>query len=156
MNRRSLSVVAVVGMAVAVHFGVMGQPAATGQDKPKPDPLVVLPEAKEITEIRVIGNELFPAGPVDAKKKIDLKLTKVGQLKPVLDWLTAIDWDSSKAEDITKLKLVAELSIVGKIVITKKDKTSQRFDLQSDFIIEGNHRWKADAKKLDAAIKQAR
>jgi hypothetical protein len=156
MHRRSLSVVAVVGTAVAVLIGVVGQPGATGQDKPKPGPLVVIPGAKEITEIRVIGNELFPAGPIDPKKKFDLKLTKEGQFKPVLDWLTAIDWDSSKAEDIAQLRVVAELSLVGQLVITKKDKTSQRFELQSDFIIEGNHRWKTDVKKLDAAIKQAR
>src|SRR5262249_33306971 len=116
-------------------------------------PVVVSPDARDVAEVRVIGHGLIQADP---KKKIDLKLTRKGQLEPVLDWLKAIDWDKSKAQDITQLRIVAQLIILGEIVITKKDKTTLRFELQPTYVIEGNNRWKADVKTLDAAIKKAR
>jgi hypothetical protein len=141
--------------AVAL-LAVPRQPAASARDKPKPDPLVVIPDAKDIAEIRVMGSEIFPSGPYDPKKKFDLRLSKEEQFRPVLDWLKSIDWDRSKAEDITELRKVARFVIVGEIVITKKDKGTQRFELQTDFVMVGNYRWKADAKKLDANIKKLR
>jgi hypothetical protein len=145
-----------VGVAAVALVAVPGEPAATAHDKPKPDPLVVIPDVKDVAAIRVIGSEIFPNGPFDPKKKFDLKLSTEGQFQLVLDWLKMIDWDKSKAEDITELRKVARLIIVGEIVITKRDKVSQRFELQPDHIIVGNWRWKADMKKLDANIKKVR
>jgi hypothetical protein len=153
MNRKSLPAFLLIA---AVALVAPGEPAVTAGDKPKPDPLVVIPDAKDIAEIRVMGSEIFPSGPYDPKKKFDLKLSKDEQFRPVLEWLKAIDWDRSKAEDITELRKVARFVIVGEIVITKKDKGTQRFELQTDFVMVGNYRWKADAKKLDANIKKLR
>jgi hypothetical protein len=149
MNPRRPTVVAVsaiVALAVAVW-----QPTATGQDKGKRDPAVVIPDAKDVAEIRCIGNEIFPDGPFDKNKKFDLKLTKPEQVEPVLAWLKKIEWD--KAEDITELRKVAKLKIVGEMVITSKDKKTIRFELQPDHIIETNNRWAADVKKLDMILK---
>jgi hypothetical protein len=150
MNPKGLAVVGVIAV-VALAFAMWQ--VATGQDKAKakPEPAVVIPEAKDVTEIRCIGNGLFPDGPFDKKKKFDLKFTKQEQVEPVLGWLKTIEWD--KAEDIKQLRVVADLIIVGEMVITTKDKKTVRFELQPDRIIEGNNRWAADVKKLDMILK---
>jgi hypothetical protein len=142
--RRNLA--AAVGAAVLLALA--GTPAAVGEDKPKGNPLVVIPDAKDVAEVRVVRYA--------AKQNFDRKLTKQAQFQPVLDWLKAIDWEKTSGEDIKRLKVVAQLNIIGEITITKKDKTTLHFDLQPDRIIEGDHRWKADMKKLDAAVKKAR
>ncbi len=151
MNGRSLAAVAVVGIAA---FLVAGWSPAQAQDKP--DPVVVIPDVKDVVEIRIIANGRLLERPVDPRNQLDLKLRTAGQIKPVLDWLRAIGWEKSKAEDITQLKKVALLIIVAEIYITKKDKTIQRFDQQPDYIIHGDFRWRADMKKLRAVIQRAR
>jgi hypothetical protein len=152
MNGKRMAVVVVVGI---VAFLIAGwPPAARGQDKPAP--AVVIPDVKDVAEIRFTANAAFLERPRDPRTQIDLKLRTAGQIKPVLDWLRGIGWDKSKAEDITQLKMVALLIIVAEIHITKKDRTTQHFQVQPGRIIEGNSRWNADIKKLRAVIQRLR
>ena len=144
----------VVVLGIAALLVVGWPPVARGQDKP--DPAVVIPEVKDVAEIRFTANAGFLERPRDPRVQIDLKLRTAGQIKPVLDWLRGIGWEKSKAEDITQLKMVALLIIVAEIHITKKDRTTQHFQVQPDRIIEGNSRWSADIKKLRAVIQRLR
>jgi hypothetical protein len=124
------------------------QPAAKCQNQAKADPVLVIPEAKKIAMIRFVANGIFPEGRYDKKRVFELKLSKENQIKAVLGWLKQLDWDRSKAEDIKQLRIVARLIITAAIEVTKKDKTSQLFEIQPDHIIQGNYRWKIDRKKL--------
>jgi hypothetical protein len=150
MNRSRLAALGIAGVAALVL--ALPQPAAIGQDKPTRAPTLVVPDAGDVAEIRLVANELFPEGRFDRNNKFSLQLSKPHQVKPVLGWLKAT-LNQSEVEDIKKLRMTADLVIVGEMVITTKDKATRRFELQPLHLIEANYRWRADIKRLKAIIK---
>src|SRR5262245_32790724 len=111
MRGRSTAALAV---GIAAFLVVSWGPA---EGRAKDDPLVVIPDAGDVAEVRVFASEQFPDGKYDPKNQFELKLRTPREVKPVLDWLRAIGWEKSTAEDIRELRMVAKLIIVGQIVI---------------------------------------
>jgi len=156
---RTLLAVCIIFLVAAVFLTALARPAVNAQNQAKADPAVVIPDAKKVAMIRFFAGGIFPDGLYDKRRVFELKLSKEKQIKPVLGWLKGLDWDRSKAEDIKQLRIVARLIITATIDITKKDKTSQLFEIQPDHIIQGDNRWKIDRKKLkklDAIVQGSR
>jgi hypothetical protein len=72
MNPKRSAVLGAIG-AVAIVF-VVWQPSAA-DDKAKADPAPTIPGAKDVAEIRCIGNGIFPEGPFDGTTRRQLNFS---------------------------------------------------------------------------------
>jgi hypothetical protein len=112
------------------------------QDKPK---ALVIPEAKDLTKIRV---EIYET---TAAKGYEVIFDNEKSMKPVLDWLKSIDFDPAKGRDGKNLKL----GHFGQIVLVLKKGDPWHIGVSDKVIIPGLL-YAADTDKLKEIVKAAR
>lgn len=139
--RVALLLLPMLSLVVGCSPSGTGMPGGTGRGQPvRP----TIPEAKDVTRVRVVPNSNLLPGHIPA---IDYKERE--KIEEVLGWLRRVDW-SQKPGDITRMDL-PPLSLMELFL---NDGSTLQFSLTTHGIIYKDWLWGADIEGLNAMAKK--
>jgi hypothetical protein len=132
------------GLLTAAAIGCGSSPA-----NPLPgggvDRRPAIPDAGDVTEVRIEPQVSLKQGYWPENR-----LTDAGPIGEVIAWLNGIDW-SKQPTDIRR----ADLPPLSQLILTRRDKATQKFGLIDRGIIATPWLWTADTDRLKMIFKKA-